>query len=77
MTVPSVDLAVLPSAAVRPLVVAIAHLPILVIAFCAAPLWLLGFLRPGTHGEMAFRLIRELRTWSRDVVHAANGVRAR
>ena len=44
---PSVDLAVLPGAVVGPLVVAIAHLPILLIAFCAAPLWLIGFLRPG------------------------------
>jgi hypothetical protein len=77
MTVPSVDLAALPSTMVRPLVVAIAHLPILFIAFCAAPLWLMGFLRPATHNELAFRLLKELRTWSCDIVRAASGVRAR
>jgi hypothetical protein len=77
MTVPSVDLVALPSAVARPLVVAIAHLPILIIASCAVPLWLIGFLRPATHGELAFRLLKELRTWSRDVVDAASGVRAR
>jgi ABC-type transport system involved in cytochrome c biogenesis permease subunit len=68
---------VLSNALVRPVVVAIAHLPIVIIAFCAAPLWLLGFLRPASHGEAAFRLLRELRTWSREVVHAAAEVRNR
>jgi hypothetical protein len=70
---PSIDLAALPSALARPLIVAIAHLPILIIAFCATPLWLVLFLRPAVHGEAAFRLLRELRTWSRDVVQAAAG----
>lgn len=77
MTVPCVGLAALPSAMVRPLVVAIAHLPILVIAVCAAPLWLMGFLRPATHSDLAFRLLKELRTWSCDVVRAASGALAR
>jgi hypothetical protein len=77
MTVPSVDLATLPSAVARPLVVAIAHLPILIIVLCAIPLWLIGFLRPATHSEPAFRLLTELRTWSRDVVDAGDGVRTR
>jgi len=63
----------LPSALVRPIVVAIAHLPILIIAFLATPLWLAFSLRPAVHGEAAFRLLRELRTWSRDVVQAASG----
>lgn len=77
MTVPSVDLAALPSAVVRPLVVAIAHLPILFIACCATPLWLVGFLRPALHNELAFRLLAELRNWSCDVVRAASGLRNR
>jgi hypothetical protein len=66
-----------PTVLVRPLVVAIAHVPILVIALCAMPLWLFGFLRPASHGDLAFRLLRELRTWSRDIVAATSGVRAR
>jgi hypothetical protein len=77
MLVPSVDLAALPGVVVRPLIVAIAHVPILIVAFCAVPVWTLAVLRPATHGELALRLLRELRTWSRDVVGGANGVRAR
>ncbi|GAA0447907.1 hypothetical protein Ade02nite_60460 [Paractinoplanes deccanensis] len=57
----------------RPLVVAVAHLPILIISFCATPLWLMSFLKPATHGEVAFRLVGELRSWSRDVVDSAGG----
>lgn len=74
---PSIDLATLPSALARPLIVAIAHLPILVIACCAMPLWLVFFVRPAAHGEAAFRLLRELRTWSRDVVQAVGGTPVR
>ncbi|WP_030434271.1 hypothetical protein [Actinoplanes subtropicus] len=70
---PSIDLAALPSVLARPLIVAIAHVPILIIACCAMPLWLVFLLRPAVHGEAAFRLVRELRTWSRDVVQAAGG----
>ncbi|WP_240669763.1 hypothetical protein [Actinoplanes solisilvae] len=70
--VPFVDLAALPSAMARPFVVAIAHLPILVIAIFAWPLWLISFVRPATHNDAAFRLLKELRTWSCDVVRDTN-----
>ncbi len=53
----------------RPLVVAIAHLPILILSLSAIPV----VLRPATHGELALRMFRELRTWSREVIAAAYG----
>lgn len=77
MTVPSVNLATLPGVAVRPLIVAIAHLPILIVAFCAIPVWMMAVARPATHGELALRLLKELRTWSRDVIGAVHGVQPR
>jgi hypothetical protein len=77
MNVPSVDLTTLSSAVVRPLVVAITHLPILIVAVCAIPVWVMAVVRPATHGELAFRLIAELRKWSRDVIGAVNGGRGR
>jgi hypothetical protein len=77
MAVPSVDLAALPAVVVRPLTVAIGHVPILLVALCALPVWTMAVLRPATHGELALRLLRELRTWSRDVIGAVNGARVR
>jgi hypothetical protein len=75
--VPSVDLVAVPGAVVRPLIVAIAHLPILVVAVLALPVWVFAVCRPATHGELALRLTRELRAWSREAVGAVNGVPAR
>jgi hypothetical protein len=77
MSVPSVGPPALPGIAVRPLVVAIAHVPILVVALCAVPVWTIAVLRPTTHSELALRLLRELRTWSRDVVGAVYGAKHR
>ncbi|GAA1018905.1 hypothetical protein Aple_025430 [Acrocarpospora pleiomorpha] len=77
MIVPPVDLVSLPGVVVRPLVVAIAHLPILIVAFCAIPVWTMAVIRPATHGELAFRLLKELRTWSRDVIGAVHGAQRR
>jgi hypothetical protein len=77
MTVPSVDLVALSSTMARPLVVAIAHVPILIVSLCAAPLWLICFLRPEAHSDAAFRLLRELRSWSCGIVQETNGIRAR
>jgi hypothetical protein len=74
---PSVNLAILSGVAVRPLVVAIAHLPILIVAFCAVPVWMMAVVRPTTHGDLALRLLKELRTWSRDVIGAVHGVQPR
>lgn len=73
---PSIELASLPGVVVRPLIVAIAHLPILIVVVCAMPIWAMAGARPATHGELALRLSRELRTWSRDVIGAVSGVSA-
>jgi len=77
MTVPSVDLVAVSSAMTRPLVVAIAHVPILIISLCAAPLWPMCLLRSEAHSDVAFRLLRELRSWSCGIVQATSGIRAR
>ena len=70
MTVPSFDLASVPTVMARPLVVAIAHVPILIVALCAVPIWTLAVLRPASHGDLALKILRELRTWSRDAIGA-------
>ena len=75
MVVPSFHLATLSGVVVRPLVVAIVFLPILIVAVCAIPVWVMAVARPATHGELAFRLITELRKWSRDIIGAVNGGR--
>ncbi|WP_413463029.1 hypothetical protein [Salinispora arenicola] len=77
MPVPSFDLATLPGVLVRPLIVAIAHLPIMVVALFAVPVWVMAVVRPASHGELALRLLKELRTWSRDVIGGTTGARAR
>lgn len=77
MIVPSVDLVTVRAVAARPLVVAIAHIPILVVVVCAIPIWIVGWWRPTTHGNLAIRLLRELSTWSRDVIGAAYGAQPR
>jgi hypothetical protein len=73
MSVPSFDLATVPNTLVRPLVVAIVHIPILLVALCAVPIWTLAVLRPISHGDFALKLLRELRTWSRDAIGAVDG----
>jgi hypothetical protein len=77
MAVPSFELTTLPGVVVRPLIVAIAHLPILIVVVCTVPIWAMAGARPATHGELALRLSRELRTWSRDVISAVGGTSAR
>lgn len=74
---PSFDLAAVPATVVRPLIVAIAHIPIMVLALCIAPILLLVAVRPQSHGDLAVRLLCELRIWSRDAVGAASGRRTR
>ncbi len=75
--VTSVDLMALPGAVIRPLIVAIAHVPILVVACCTIPVWIAAVGRPATHGELGLRSLQELRTWSRDVISATAGARRR
>lgn len=77
MTVPSVGFSALPGFAVRPLVVAIAFLPILIMAVCAVPVWAMALWRPTTHGDLALRLLRGLHAWSRDVITAVYGGQSR
>jgi len=52
--VPSFGLATLPGVLVRPLCVTIAHLPVLLVALCARPIWAIWAIAaapPATHGE--------------------------
>lgn len=77
MIMPSFDLATLPGAVFRPLIVAIAHIPILVVACSTVPVWMMAVVRPATHGELSLKLLRELRTWSRDIIGATGGMRQR
>jgi hypothetical protein len=73
---PSFDL-LPPGTVFRPLIVAIAHIPILVVACVMTPVWIATVVRPKTHGELGLKLLRELRTWSRDVIGATGGMRQR
>ncbi|MBE1468187.1 hypothetical protein [Kibdelosporangium phytohabitans] len=70
---PSVGFPALSGIAVRSLVVAIAFLPIMIMALCAIPVWAMALWRPATHGDLALRLLRGLHTWSRDVITAVYG----
>jgi hypothetical protein len=74
---PSIDLVALPGAVYRPLIVAIAHIPILVVACFTTPVWMMAVVRPTIHGELGLKLLRELRTWSRDVIRATGGMQQR
>jgi len=75
MVMPSIDLVALPGAVFRPLIVAIAHIPILVVACSTTPVLMMAVVRPTTHGDLSLKLLRELRTWSRDVIGATGGMR--
>ncbi|GAA0462775.1 hypothetical protein Aca07nite_76550 [Actinoplanes capillaceus] len=77
MLVPSLDLVALPGALFRPLTVAVAHIPILVVVCFATPVWVMAVMHPATHGDLGLKLLRELRTWSRDVIGATGGTRRR
>lgn len=77
ISVPSFDLAAIPSGVTRPLTVAVAHIPILILAIAALPVWMLAMLLPSSHGEHALRVVRELSTWSRDITTAVCGGRTR
>jgi hypothetical protein len=72
---PSFGLVTLSGAVVRPLIVAIAHIPVLVIACSATLVWITAVVRPTTHGDLGLKLVRELRTWSCDVIGATAGMR--
>ncbi|MBL7260456.1 hypothetical protein [Paractinoplanes lichenicola] len=74
---PSFGLVTLSSAVFRPLIVAIAHIPILIIVCSTTPLWMMAVVRPSTHGEFGLKLLRELRLWSHNVVDATGGMRQR
>lgn len=70
---PAVDLATLPRVAIRPLIVAVAHVPILIIVLLVMPVWVMAVVRPDTNGVLALKLLKELRNWSRDVISSTNG----
>ncbi|WP_305785992.1 hypothetical protein [Symbioplanes lichenis] len=74
---PSFGLVTVPGAMVRPLIVVIAHIPILVLACFTIPVWIMAAVRPSTHGTFGLSLVRELSTWSRDVIGATGGTRRR
>jgi hypothetical protein len=72
---PSFGLVTLPGALFRPLIVAIAHIPVLVLTCSASLVWITAMARPATHGDLGLKLVRELRTWSCDVIGATAGMR--
>jgi hypothetical protein len=72
---PSFGLLTLLSAVARPLIVAIAHVPILVVACFTIPVWMMAVARPSTHGELGLKLLCELRTWSHNVISATGWMR--
>lgn len=74
MVMPSFGLVTLSGAVFRPLIVAIAHIPILFVTCSATPVWMMAVVRPSTHGEFGLKVLRELRTWSRDVIGATGGM---
>jgi hypothetical protein len=76
VTLPSFGLSGLPAFFERAAVVAIAHLPIVVIAVLAAPLWLSLAFRRTPHHDLALALLRELRAWSRDIIARATTARS-
>ncbi|MEY9860108.1 hypothetical protein ABH935_005744 [Catenulispora sp. GAS73] len=63
--------------AVRPLVVAITHLPILIVTLSATPLWVMAVVTPKTHGDLAMRFLQELRDWSHDLLGAIDATASR
>jgi hypothetical protein len=73
MIMSSFGLVTLSGVVFRPLIVAVAHIPILYIACSVTPVWMMAVVRPSTHGELGLKVLRELRTWSRDVVGVAGG----
>jgi len=77
MTVPSFGLPALLPSVVRPLVVAIAFVPIVIMALCAIPVWAMALWSPVTHSDLALRLLRELRGWSREVIGAVYSPQSR
>lgn len=65
---PAIDLTTLPGTLVRPFVVAIAHLPIVVVVVLMSPVWVWAAVRPRTIGSAALKYLDVLRSWSVEVV---------
>ncbi|GLY03466.1 hypothetical protein [Actinoplanes sp. NBRC 101535] len=74
---PSFDLMALPASVVRALIVAVAHIPIVILACYTVPVWMVAVWRPATHGRLGLHLVRELHAWSHDVIRATGGRRRR
>lgn len=53
--------------ALRPLAIIVVHLLILVLVVLTLPLWLLTVFPCFRSGDLALKLIREFRGWSRDI----------
>jgi hypothetical protein len=64
---PTFDFSALPATMMRPIVVAIGHLPIVAIVFFMVPMWISAAFRPKTHTSV-LKFITELRNWSAQVV---------
>lgn len=69
----SPDLASVFVALARPLVVAVVHLPLLVLVILSTPLWILAGVLPKSHGELALEFLARLRSWSADLSSAVGG----
>ncbi|GIM97159.1 hypothetical protein Ato02nite_089520 [Paractinoplanes toevensis] len=61
------------AALVRPLVVALVHLPLLVVVILSTPLWILAGVLPKSHGKLALQFLKYLRSWSAELSIAVGG----
>jgi hypothetical protein len=62
--VPVVGLRTIISRMTRPLVVAVAHVPIVLVVLLAFPLWILLAVKPAELERLAVQVLVELRRWS-------------
>lgn len=61
---PVVDFSTVFTTMTRLLVVAVAHVSIVLIVLLAFPLWILLAFKPAALGQLAVRVLAELRRWS-------------
>ena len=70
----SFEFPVLQAMIVQPVLVLVAHIPIVMVAVWCFPTLLMAAFRPSTHGRLALSLLDTLRGWSKDAVRGARGV---
>ncbi|MBL7260465.1 hypothetical protein [Paractinoplanes lichenicola] len=61
------------AALAKPLVVAVIHLPLLLVVVLLAPIWILAGLRPRSHGDLALAFLGCLQSWSAELTTTVRG----